>query len=67
MLREPAGRRDEAAPPNPEEIMDTPNEVGRHCSIECRCGTAESQARREAAAFCECGPGCACGVCDCAK
>ena len=45
--------------------MDTTNEVARSCSIECRCSTAEG--RREAAAFCECGPGCACGLCDCAK
>lgn len=46
--------------------MDTTNEVGRHCSIECRCGAAEAP-KREAAGICECGPGCACGLCDCAK
>jgi hypothetical protein len=46
--------------------MDTTNEVVRSCSMECRCGAAEVETRI-AKAICECGPGCACGLCDCAK
>lgn len=47
--------------------MDTTNEAGRYCSIECRCSAAEGQERRETAGVCGCGPSCACGLCTCAK
>ncbi len=47
--------------------MDNTNETGRCCSIECRCSAAETTERRDVAGLCECGPGCACGICDCAK
>ena len=47
--------------------MDTTNEAGRYCSTACRCSAAEGRERRDVAGVCECGPSCACGLCDCAK